>query len=50
MGLVELEQQHTYDKKEEFASEGEGYVSKEILIKELEKMFQNLETVKLCTI
>lgn len=49
MGLVELEQQRTYDKKEGFASEGEGCVSKEILIKELEKMFQNLETVKICT-
>jgi hypothetical protein len=34
------------DEKEEIASEGEGCVSKEILIKELEQMFRNLETVK----
>jgi hypothetical protein len=34
------------DKKEGIASEGEGCVSKEILIKELEQMFRNLETVK----
>jgi hypothetical protein len=34
------------DEKEESASEGEGCVSKEILIKELEQMFRNLETVK----
>jgi hypothetical protein len=33
------------DEKEETASEGEGRVSKEILIKELEQMFRNLETV-----
>jgi hypothetical protein len=33
--LIELEQQHTYDKKKEIASEGGGCVSKEILIKEL---------------
>jgi hypothetical protein len=31
-----LEQQRTYDEKEEIASEGDGCVSKEILIKELE--------------
>jgi hypothetical protein len=35
------------DKKEEIASEGEGCVSKEILIKELEGVFRNVETVKL---
>jgi hypothetical protein len=34
------------DEKEEITSEGEGCVSKEILIKELEQMFRNLETVK----
>jgi hypothetical protein len=34
------------DEKEEIASEGEGCVSKEILIKEHEQMFRNLETVK----
>jgi regulator of sigma D len=34
------------DEKEEIASEGEGCVSKESLIKELEQMFRNLETVK----
>jgi hypothetical protein len=34
------------DEKEEIASEGQGCVSKEILIKELEQMFRNLETVK----
>jgi hypothetical protein len=44
--LIELEQQRTYDEKEEIASEGKGRVSKEILIKELEQMFRNLETVK----
>jgi hypothetical protein len=33
--LTESEQQLTYDEKEEIASEGEGCVSKEILIKEL---------------
>jgi uncharacterized protein with ParB-like and HNH nuclease domain len=44
--LIELEQQHTYDEEEEIASAGEGCVSKEILIKELEQMFRNLETVK----
>jgi hypothetical protein len=33
-------------KKEEIASEGEGCVSKEILIKKLEQMFRNLETLK----
>jgi CRISPR/Cas system-associated protein Csm6 len=33
------------DQKEEIASEGEGCVSKEILIKEVEQMFRNLETV-----
>jgi hypothetical protein len=33
---VKLGQQLTYDEKEEIASEGEGCVSKEILIKELE--------------
>jgi hypothetical protein len=41
-----LEQQRTYDEKEEIPSEGEGCVSKEILIKEFEQMFRNLETVK----
>jgi hypothetical protein len=44
-GLIELER-HTYDEKEETASEGERCVSKEILIKELEHMFRNLKTVK----
>jgi hypothetical protein len=44
--LAELEQQLTYDEKEEIASERERCVSKEILIKELEQMFRNLETVK----
>jgi hypothetical protein len=44
--LIELEQQRTYGEKEEIASEIEGCVSKEILIKELEQMFRNLETVK----
>jgi transposase-like protein len=34
------------EEKEEIASEGEGCVSKEIFIKELEQMFRNLETVK----
>jgi hypothetical protein len=34
------------DEKEETVSEGEGCVSKEILIKELEQLFRNLETVK----
>jgi hypothetical protein len=34
------------DEEEEIASEGEGFVSKEILIKELEQKFRNLETVK----
>jgi hypothetical protein len=34
------------DEKEEIASEGEGCVSKEILIKELEQTFRNLKTVK----
>jgi hypothetical protein len=34
------------DEKEEIESEGEGCVSKEILIKELEQMFRNLEIVE----
>jgi hypothetical protein len=34
------------EEKEEIASDGEGRVLKEILIKELEQMFRNLETVK----
>jgi hypothetical protein len=34
-----LEQQCTYDEKAETVSEGEGCVSKEILIKDLEQMF-----------
>jgi hypothetical protein len=34
------------DEKQEIASEGEGCVSKEILMKGLEQMFRNLETVK----
>jgi hypothetical protein len=46
MDLIELKQQHTYDEKEEVASEGEGCVLKEILIMELEESFRNLETVK----
>jgi hypothetical protein len=46
MDLIELKPQSTYEKKEEIASEGEGCVSKEMLIKELEQMFRNLETVK----
>jgi hypothetical protein len=44
--LRELEQQHTYNEKKEIASEGEECVLKEILIKELEQIFQNFETVK----
>jgi hypothetical protein len=44
--IIELEQQRTYNKKKEIASEGEGCVSKKILIKELEQIFQNFETVK----
>jgi hypothetical protein len=44
--VIELEQQHTYNEKEEIVSEGEGCVSKEILIKELEHMFRNLETIR----
>jgi hypothetical protein len=44
--LIELDQQRTCDEKEEIASEGEGCVSKEILIKEIEQVFRNLETVK----
>jgi hypothetical protein len=34
------------DGKEEIESEGEGCVSKEILIRELEQIFRNLETAK----
>jgi hypothetical protein len=34
------------EEKEETASEGEGCVSEEILIKQLEQIFRNLETVK----
>jgi predicted RNA-binding protein with RPS1 domain len=41
-----LEQQRTYDEKEELVTEGDGCVSKEILIKELDQMFRNFETVK----
>jgi hypothetical protein len=44
--LIELEEQRAYDEEEEIASEGEGCVSKEILIKEVEQMFRTLETVK----
>jgi hypothetical protein len=44
-GIIELEQ-HTYNEKEEIVSEGEGCVSKDILIKELKQMFRNLENVK----
>jgi hypothetical protein len=33
------------EEEEEIPSEGEGCVSKEILIKKLEQMFRNLETV-----
>jgi hypothetical protein len=43
---IELEQQRTYDKKKEIASEGEGCVSKEILIKEFEHIFKHFETVE----
>jgi hypothetical protein len=46
MDLTELEQQCTYDEKEQIAAEGEGCVSKKILIKEPEQMFRYLETVK----
>jgi hypothetical protein len=47
MDLIELDQQRTYDKKEEIPSEGEeGGLSKEILIKEFEQMSRNLDTVK----
>jgi hypothetical protein len=45
-----LQQRRTYYKKEEIVSEGEGRVSKEILIKELDQMFRNLETVKQQTV
>jgi hypothetical protein len=44
--LTDLEQQRTYKEKQQFAPEGEESVSKEIMIKELEKMFRNLETVE----
>jgi hypothetical protein len=44
--LTELEQQRSYDEKEEIASEEDKRVSKEILIKELQQMFRNLERVK----
>jgi hypothetical protein len=44
--LIELEQQRVYGEEEEIASDGEGSVSKQILIKELEQMFRNLETVE----
>jgi hypothetical protein len=37
--LTESVQQRTYYKKEEIAYKGEGSVSKEILIKEIDKMF-----------
>jgi hypothetical protein len=40
--LIEFEQQRTYDEKEEIVPEGEGCVSKEILIKETEQIFQKL--------
>jgi hypothetical protein len=43
---IELDQHHIYDEKEEIASEGERCVPKEILLKELEQMLRNLETVK----
>jgi hypothetical protein len=33
-------------RREEIVSDGEGCVSKEILIKEFQQMFQNLENVK----
>jgi hypothetical protein len=46
MGLIELKPWSTYDKKEETASEWEGCVSNVILIKELEQMFRNVETVE----
>jgi hypothetical protein len=46
MDLIELKPQGASDKSVEIASEGEERVSKEILIKELEQMFRNLETVK----
>jgi hypothetical protein len=36
-------QQRTYDRKEETVSEGEVCLSNEILIQELQQMFQNLE-------
>jgi hypothetical protein len=45
MDLTEWEQ-HTYDEKKEIVSEGEGCVSKEILIQEFKQMFPNLETVE----
>jgi hypothetical protein len=37
---------HAYDEKEEIVTEGEECISKEIMLKELKQMFQNLETVK----
>jgi hypothetical protein len=45
MNLIELKPQGASDKSVEIASEGEGCVSKEILVKELEQMFRNLVTV-----
>jgi hypothetical protein len=44
-----VERQRAYDERKEMASEGERCVSKEILLKELEQIFRNLETVKLQT-
>jgi hypothetical protein len=44
--LTELEQQRTYYEKNEITSEGDGCIPKEILIKELEQMFQNLGSIK----
>jgi sugar-specific transcriptional regulator TrmB len=44
--LIELEQRCAYDVKEEIATYGENCISKEISLKKLEQMFQNLENVK----
>lgn len=44
--LTELEQLRTYDEKAKIASEGEGCVSKEILVEEQEQMFRNLGIVQ----
>jgi hypothetical protein len=44
--VQQQQQQRAYDEKEEIEAKGTGCVSREILIKELEHTFRNLETVK----